>query len=97
MAKVVQQYGPERIIVNSSADWGVSNPLSVPDCAAVMRENGIPEEHIRLVTYQNAIDSYAASGQFNPSDWENSFSYDQSELLEGNSVLRGQTPKTGTS
>ena len=97
MAKVVQEYGPERIIVNSSADWGVSNPLSVPDCAAVMRERGVDEADIRLVTYQNAIDSYAAGGQFNPSDWEQPFTYDQSELMEGNSVLRGQTPKSGTS
>lgn len=96
MAKVVEQYGSERIIVNSSADWGVSNPLSVPDCAAVMREKGIDEADIRLVTYQNAIDSYAASGQFNPSDWEQPFSYDQAELMDGNSVLRGQTPKAGT-
>ena len=97
MAKVVQQFGSERIIVNSSADWGVSNPLSVPDCAAVMRENGIDEADITLVTYQNAIDSYAASGEFNPSDWEEAFTYDQADLLEGNSVLRGQTPKSGNS
>ena len=97
MANVVQEYGSERIIVNSSADWGVSNPLSVPDCAAVMRERGIDEADITKVTYQNAIDSYAASGQFNPSDWEESFSYDQAELMEGNSVLRGQVPKSSSS
>ena len=97
MANVVQEYGSERIIVNSSADWGVSNPLSVPDCAAVMRERGIDEADITKVTYQNAIDSYAASGQFNPSDWEESFSYDQAELMEGNSVLRGQVPKSSAS
>ena len=33
----VVRSGSERIIVNSSADR-VSNPLFVPDCAAVMRE-----------------------------------------------------------
>jgi len=30
MAELVERYGPERIIVDSSADWGVSDPLSVP-------------------------------------------------------------------
>ena len=97
MANVLHEYVSERIIVNISADCGVSNPLSVPDCAAVMRERGIDEADIRKVTYQNAIDSYAASGQFNPADWEESFSFDQAELMEGNSVLRGQAPKSGTS
>ncbi|HYH56113.1 MAG TPA: TatD family hydrolase, partial [Anseongella sp.] len=27
MVEIVKQYGPERVIVNSAADWGVSDPL----------------------------------------------------------------------
>ena len=29
-ADMVEIYGPERILVNSSADWGPSDPLAVP-------------------------------------------------------------------
>src|SRR6185503_15193158 len=38
MVEVVRKYGPERIIVDSSADWGVSDPLSVPKTAKMMLE-----------------------------------------------------------
>ncbi len=93
MAVVVQQYGPERIIVDSSADWGVSDPLSVPKTAKLMRERGIPEEHIHLTCYQNALTVYGQSGQFKEEHWLNRAAIDQTELSDGNSVLRGgQTP-----
>jgi predicted metal-dependent TIM-barrel fold hydrolase len=30
MAEIVKKYGPERIMINSAADWGISDPLAVP-------------------------------------------------------------------
>jgi predicted metal-dependent TIM-barrel fold hydrolase len=30
MAALVKRYGTARIIVNSAADWGISDPLKVP-------------------------------------------------------------------
>jgi uncharacterized protein len=92
MAVVVQQYGPDRIIVDSSADWGVSDPLSVPKTANIMRQRGIPEEHIHLTCYQNALSIYGKSGQIKEAHWLQREAINQTELLEGNSVLRGQTP-----
>ena len=38
MTEIVRQYGPERIIVDSACDWGVSDPLAVPKTAALMAE-----------------------------------------------------------
>lgn len=92
MAVVVQQYGPDRIIVDSSADWGVSDPLSVPKTANIMRQRGIPEEHIHTTCYQNALSIYGKSGQIKEEHWLQREAINQTELLEGNSVLRGQTP-----
>ncbi|HSI75954.1 MAG TPA: TatD family hydrolase [Lunatimonas sp.] len=92
MAVVVQQYGPERIIVDSSADWGVSDPLSVPKTANIMRQRGIPEDHIHTTCYQNALSIYGKSGQIKEEHWLQREAINQTELLEGNSVLRGQTP-----
>ncbi len=94
MVEIVKQYGPERIIVNSAADWGISDPLAVPKTAAVMRKMGIPEEHIRMVTYRNALTAFSQSGQMDEQDWLNAKPVDQTRKLSGNSVLRGgQTPR----
>ncbi len=41
MTEIVRHYGPERIIVDSACDWGVSDPLAVPKTAALMAERGI--------------------------------------------------------
>lgn len=96
MVEIVRKYGSERIIVNSSADWGVSDPLSVPKTAALMRERGISEEDIRMVCYQNALTAFGQSGQMKEEDWLNSQNLDQRQLFSGNSVLRGgQEPKVG--
>jgi len=93
MVEVVRQYGSERIIVDSSADWGVSDPMAVPKTANLMAERGIAEEDINLTCYQNAINAYGQSGQFNEEDWLNPAPIDQRTLFEDNSVLRGQAPR----
>ncbi len=92
MVEVVRHYGCERIIVDSSADWGVSDPLAVPKTAQLMAERGIPQDHIKAVCYQNALTAYGQSGQIKESDWLNSSPIDQRQLYSGNSVLRGQKP-----
>jgi uncharacterized protein len=93
MVEIVKTYGQNKIIVDSSADWGVSDPLAVPKTANLMLQKGITEESVRRTCYQNALEAYGQSGQFNESDWLQSESIDQTHLFSGNSVLRGQQPK----
>ncbi len=95
MVEIVRQYGSERIFVDSSADWGVSDPLAVPRTAALMRESGIPEADIHATCYANAVQMYAQSGNLAEADWLAEADVDQRALFEGNSVLRGQAPGTG--
>ena len=90
MVEIVRRFGAERIIVDSAADWGVSNPLSVPQTAKLMLENGIPEATVRSVTYGNAILAYGQSGRFRAEPP----AVDQRQLYQGSSVLRGgQEPR----
>jgi hypothetical protein len=92
MVEVVRQYGCDRIIVDSSADWGVSDPLAVPKTALLMLERGIPEAHVKAVCYENALAAYSQSGQMKEEDWLDPQPVDQRQLFNGNSVLRGQKP-----
>ena len=89
MVKVVEQYGPERIMVNSAADWGISDPLAIPKTAALMKMRGISIETIQKVTYQNAIDAFGKSGQIDVSDFEQGIESDHAAKFHGNSILRG--------
>lgn len=93
MVEIVKKYGSERIIVDSAADWGVSDPLAVPKTVKLMQERGIAESQIEEVVYKNALAAYGQSGQMKEEDWLNPPSIDQRNLFEGSSVLRGgQTP-----
>jgi predicted metal-dependent TIM-barrel fold hydrolase len=94
MVEIVKQYGSERIMVNSAADWGISDPLAIPKTAALMKIKGISAVDIQKVTYQNALDSFAQSGQINEKDFIHGLEIDQSLKFNGNTVLRGgQAPR----
>ena len=94
MVEVVRRYGPERILVDSACDWGVSDPLAVPKTAELLRRGGIGENAIRLVTYANALAAYGGRGQMQEADWLDPAPIDQRTLYMGNSVLRGgQVPR----
>lgn len=94
MVEVVRQYGSKNIIVNSSADWGVSDPLSVPKTASLMLKSGIAREDVVKTCYQNALDAFGQTGRMKESDWESAEGVNQTQLFNDNSVLRGgQTPR----
>lgn len=94
MLEIVRQFGPEQLIVDSACDWGVSDPLSVPKTAALLAAGGIPAEHVRMVTYANALAAYGQSGQMREADWLEPDAIDQRTLFAGNTILRGgQTPR----
>jgi predicted metal-dependent TIM-barrel fold hydrolase len=95
MVTLVQRYGVERIIINSAADWGVSDPLKVPKTAAAMRAAGIPERDIETIVWENPIRFFSTGGRLDRGDLESSAAVDQRELWQGNSVLRGQEPRVG--
>jgi hypothetical protein len=91
MVALVERYGAERILINSAADWGVSDPLKVPKTGAAMRAAGIAERDIETIAWRNPIAFFAQSGRLGELD--EAASVDQRALFEGNSVLRGQVPR----
>ena len=93
MVEVVRKFGSTNIIVDSSADWGVSDPLAVPKTANLMLQRGIAREDVVKTCYQNALDVFGKSGKMKEEHWLNPQAIDQRKLYHDNSVLRGQEPK----
>ncbi len=89
MAALVKKYGTDRIIVNSAADWGISDPLKVPKTIAVMREQGISDADIQTIVWDNPVAFFSQSGRLNVDDLEQRPSIDRTQKFETNSVLRG--------
>lgn len=92
MVALVQRYGGERIIINSAADWGVSDPLKVPKTVAAMQSAGIPDETVATIVWRNPRAFFAQSGRLDLGEAGERPRVDQRRLWEGNSVLRGQVP-----
>lgn len=92
MVALVKRYGGERILINSAADWGVSDPLKVPKTAQAMKEAGIDGGTIRTIVWENPLAFFGQSGRLDLGEDDAPPRIDQSKLWEGNSVLRGQVP-----
>jgi hypothetical protein len=90
MAALVKKYGHDRIIVNSAADWGISDPLKVRKTIDVMRAEGIPDEQIQQIVWDNPATFFAQSGRFDVADLATRPAIDRSQKFEANSVLRGE-------
>jgi len=94
MAVLVETFGPERLIVDSACDWGVSDPLAVAKTARLMAQRGVSADVIHQVVYANPLAAYGLNGEMDEQHWLAPAAIDQRTLYEGNSVLRGgQTPR----
>jgi predicted metal-dependent TIM-barrel fold hydrolase len=90
MVDLTKKYGAERFIVDSSCDWGVSDPLSVPKTAKMMLDQGVSPGAVEQATWGNAAKAYGYSGQIDMDALGEAVVVDQRELFSDNSVLRGQ-------
>jgi predicted metal-dependent TIM-barrel fold hydrolase len=83
MVKILQEYGLERMLVNSAADWGRSDPLLTRTTADAMLAAGFSEDDVDLVLWRNPVAFYGQSGRLDLSDVE------KEATFAGNSILRG--------
>lgn len=66
VSAIIREYGSDRMIVNGSADWGVSDPLSLVKVAAQLRADGITSSDIERLTLHNAMAFYGQSPHWKP-------------------------------
>jgi uncharacterized protein len=63
--KIIKKHGTERIMIHSAADWGISDPLSVPLVAREMRRSGeFGAGEIEKVTLYNPYEFFKQSPKF---------------------------------
>jgi predicted metal-dependent TIM-barrel fold hydrolase len=87
MVRILQEHGPERVLVNSAADWGRSDPLLTRATGEAMLAAGFTDDDVDRVLWRNPVEFFAQSGRLLLSDDE--ITPDLSQTFEGNSVLRG--------
>jgi len=65
---MLKEHGIEKMMVNSSADWGVSDPTSLAKTAGYMKEEGFDDAEIRKLVHDNPREFYSQSANFKPDE-----------------------------
>lgn len=84
MAAILRRYGTTRMLVNSAADWGRSDPLLTLRTAEAMRAAGFTGQDVDRVLWQNPVEFYGQSGRLDVSAMEPAMA-----AYGGNSIARG--------
>ncbi|MGW3959497.1 TatD family hydrolase [Amycolatopsis sp. NPDC005003] len=83
MVAILKEYGTERVLVNSAADWGKSDPLKTRKTGDAMLAAGFTEDDVDRVLWRNPVEFYGQSGRLSPAG-----EAPEAEFA-GNSILRG--------
>ncbi|MFJ6770865.1 TatD family hydrolase [Kitasatospora sp. NPDC091257] len=87
MVAVLQEYGTHRILVNSAADWGNSDPLKTHKVGRAMLAAGFTAADVDTVLWRNPVEFYGRSGRLVLDEGLQDDADGAS--FAGNSVLRG--------
>jgi predicted metal-dependent TIM-barrel fold hydrolase len=60
---ILEKHGLDRMLINSSCDWGPSDPLMVPRTVLEMRRRGFTDTDIEKVVWHNPISFFRLSGR----------------------------------
>lgn len=66
VSAIVRQYGAKKLIVSGSADWGVSDPISLVKVVKHLQGDGHDAETIERLVRGNAMAFYSRSPRFKP-------------------------------
>ncbi|MCY2931968.1 MAG: TatD family hydrolase [Planctomycetota bacterium] len=66
VSEIVKRTGAGRIIVSGSADWGISDPVSLPKVINYMRTDGHDDATIQRLVFENANAFYRQSPRWKP-------------------------------
>lgn len=62
---IVSKFGSERIMANSAGDWGVSDPMNLPDFLRTLRARGFSNMEVHKLVYDNPLRFISQSKRMN--------------------------------
>lgn len=68
MVELLKVYGPERMLVNSAADWGHSDPLLTVETGRAMLAAGFSDDDVDRVLWRNPVEFFTQSGRLDLSE-----------------------------
>lgn len=89
MVAILAERGLERVMINSAADWGRSDPLKTLKVGRAMLEGGFSEDDVDRVLWRNPVEFFAQSGRLLLDEGASA----PEATFEGNSILRGERPE----
>ncbi|MDD9205715.1 hydrolase TatD, partial [Georgenia sp. 10Sc9-8] len=90
MVRILQDRGLERVLVNSAADWGRSDPLLTARTGEAMLAAGFTDEDVDTVLWENPVSFYGQSGRLLLDQQT-----DGAQNYQGNVVQRGEPQSAG--
>lgn len=94
MVAILADVGLDRVLVNSAADWGRSDPLKTWRTGQAMLAAGFDDDAVDRVLWRNPVEFYGQSGRLDLDDVEDTENAPGGDF-QGNSVLRGARPDGG--
>ncbi|MFT7835965.1 TatD family hydrolase [Saccharothrix sp. BKS2] len=92
MVAILREHGTDRVLVNSAADWGRSDPLKTHLTGLAMLAAGFGQPDVDRVLWHNPVAFYGQSGRLvldEPEEPGTSGEPGASGTFAGNSILRG--------
>ena len=65
-SSIIHQVGADRLLVSGSADWGISDPLSLPKVMDFMKQDGHSDETLEKLSQLNAEKFYGQTAKWKP-------------------------------
>lgn len=88
MALIAQRHGLDRVLINSAADWGISDPLATLATREALLAAGFEEKEVDRVFWDHPVEFYGRSGRLLLD--EDALADARSLAYSGNTILRGE-------
>ena len=88
MVAVLKDVGLDRVLVNSAADWGRSDPLTTRRTGEAMLAAGFDDDDVDRILWRNPVEFFGQSGRLDLDESETTDAAAPAEFA-GNSIMRG--------
>ena len=89
MVAVLKDVGLDRVLVNSAADWGRSDPLTTRRTGEAMLAAGFDDDAVDRILWRNPVEFFGQSGRLDLDEPSDTTDAAVPAEFAGNSIMRG--------